>query len=116
MNAVHLKDVRFHAFHGVYEQEAVTGGDYEVNLSVWYPSGHVITRLEDTINYVRLYAILLDAMQQRYSLLESLAADVCHTIRQEFPVIKEIRMEVYKLRPPITHFEGKTGITYQQSY
>ncbi len=116
MIAVHLKDLKFHAHHGLYAGEEKTGGPFEVNLSVWYLPDAPITQLHQTINYVTLFEIVKQQMHQRNSLLEIVAENICSNIYASFNVIKKVEISIYKCSPPIEGFEGKTGITMQKTY
>ncbi len=116
MIAVHLKDITFHAHHGLYKGEEKTGGRFEVNLTAWYdPMGSVKT-LEQTINYVVLFEIVKEQMQLRSGLIENVAENICETIKTRFPEITEIILDIYKSSPPIENFTGKVGITMHKQY
>jgi 7,8-dihydroneopterin aldolase/epimerase/oxygenase len=116
MIAVHLKELKFHAHHGLYAGEDKTGGPFEVNLSVYYQEDEKIISLEQTINYVALFEIVRQRMMQKSSLIETVAQDICDTIKTGFPVIMEIKLEIDKCSPPIENFEGKTGITLHKTF
>jgi 7,8-dihydroneopterin aldolase/epimerase/oxygenase len=116
MIAVHLKELKFHAFHGLYEGEEKVGGPFEVNLSVWYNPAEPVTSIEQTINYVVLFDVVKQHMQERSSLLEIVAEKICHTIKSHFPVITEIKIDIDKCSPPIENFQGKTGITLHKTF
>ncbi len=116
MIAVHLKDLKFHAYHGLYAGEKKVGGLFEVNLSVWYNPGEPVTSIEQTINYVVLFNIVKQHMQQQTNLLEMVAENICATIKTHFPVITEINLDIYKCSPPIENFQGKTGITMHKTF
>lgn len=116
MIAVHLKELKFHAHHGLYQGEEKTGGPFEVNLSVWYQPEGRITSIKQTINYVLLFEIVKQRMMQKSSLIETVAEDICDTIRSRFPVITEIKIDIYKCSPPIENFTGKTGITLHKTF
>ena len=53
---VFLEDIRFHAFHGVMEQERMTGGDFIVSLKVKFPFAPSLQsdNVQDTLNYAQL--------------------------------------------------------------
>ena len=53
---IYLKNVRFHAYHGVLQQERIVGNDYVVNLVVDYDftSAMETDELSATINYAEL--------------------------------------------------------------
>lgn len=116
MIVVHLKELKFHAHHGLYAGEETVGGPFEVNLSVWYNPGGPVTSIDQTINYVILFNIVKQHMQERTGLLEMVAENICQAIKERFPVILEIKIDIYKCSPPIENFQGKTGITMQKTY
>jgi 7,8-dihydroneopterin aldolase/epimerase/oxygenase len=116
MIAVHLKELKFHSFHGLYAGEEKIGGPFEVNLTVWYEPSAPVTSLEQTINYVTLFEIVKQRMQQRSSLLEIVAEEICSNIYSSFNVIVKMELSIYKCSPPIEGFEGKTGITMIKTY
>jgi 7,8-dihydroneopterin aldolase/epimerase/oxygenase len=116
MIAVHLKELKFHSHHGLYAGEDKTGGPFEVNLSVYYEPAGPITSIEQTINYVALFEIVKQRMMQKSSLIETVAQDICDTIKTRFPVIMEIKVEIDKCSPPIENFQGKTGITLHKTF
>ena len=55
-----LKDVRFHAFHGVMPQETKVGADFIVNLRIGYPLEQAMESDEvgDTLNYAEVYDLV----------------------------------------------------------
>jgi 7,8-dihydroneopterin aldolase/epimerase/oxygenase len=116
MTGVHLKDLQFHAHHGLYAGEEKTGGPFEVQLSVWYQPAGAVTKLEQTINYAVLFAIVKQHMMERSSLIEITAENICEHIYKSFPFIKKTEISIFKCSPPIENFEGKTGITMQKTY
>jgi 7,8-dihydroneopterin aldolase/epimerase/oxygenase len=115
MIAVHLKELKFHAHHGLYPGEEKVGGPFEVNLSVWYKPDGPVRSIHQTINYVALFEIVKQRMLVRSSLLEAVAEDICDTIVNRFPMITEIKLDIDKCSPPIENFKGKTGITMHKT-
>jgi dihydroneopterin aldolase len=116
MNAVHLKDLKFHAHHGLYPGEEKTGGPFEVHVSVYYNADGPVTALHQTINYVTLFDIVKQQMAVRSNLIETVAENICSNIYAAFPVIEEIEVTIFKCSPPVPGFEGKTGITLKKNY
>ena len=57
---IFLKNIRFHAYHGVLEQENMVGNDYLVNLSLEYDFTRAMQtdELSGTINYAEVYELL----------------------------------------------------------
>src|SRR5882757_2033114 len=95
---VELSHLRFFAFHGLYAEELKTGNEFEVNAKVSFNSGkELITRLRDTINYVRLYNIIHEVMQHPEPLLETVAMKVAAEIHKELPPISSVEIQIIKL-------------------
>ena len=59
-NQVTLRGLRFHAYHGVLEQERKTGGDFLVSLRVGFPIEKAMCSddVSDTLNYAALYEMV----------------------------------------------------------
>jgi dihydroneopterin aldolase len=116
MIIVELKKVHFHAFHGLYEEEKKAGNDYEFNLSVSWDAEALITHLNETVNYVKLYELVKAEMNNPRQLLETLLMELAEIIHQEFLFVKEINMSIAKLNAPILNFIGSTSVTFKKTY
>ena len=97
-----LKDVRFHAFHGVMPQETKVGADF-VNLRIGYPLEQAIESDEvgDTLNYAEVYDLVKQEMKQPSKLLEHVAGRIVQTIGQHFPLVTSIDLTLMKQNPPM---------------
>ena len=100
---IHLRQLRFHAFHGVMPQEQLVGADFLLNLKVGYPLQRAMQSDEvgDTLNYVALYDLVAREMQQPSKLLEHVAGRIAEAISQAFPKVTSIDLELTKLNPPM---------------
>ena len=100
---IHLRQVRFHVFHGVLPQEQQVGADFLLDLKVGYPLARAMQSDEvgDTLNYVALYALVAREMQQPSKLLEHVAERMAEAISQTFPRVTSIDLELTKLNPPM---------------
>lgn len=98
-----LRDLRFHAFHGVLPQERLVGGNFVVDLRVGYPLAQAMTsdRVDDTLNYASLYALVEREMQQPSSLLEHVAGRIAQAIAKTFPEALSIDLMLTKQNPPM---------------
>ena len=98
-----LRDLRFHAFHGVLPQERLVGGNFVVDLRVGYPLAQAMTsdRVDDTLNYASLYALVEREMQQPSSLLEHVAGRIAQAIAKPFPEALSIDLTLTKQNPPM---------------
>ena len=100
---IHLRKVRFHAFHGVMSQEQLVGADFLLDLRVGYPLGQAMQSDEvgDTLDYASLYALVAREMQQPSKLLEHVAGRIAEAISKAFPQVTSIDLELTKLNPPM---------------
>lgn len=98
-----LRDLRFHAFHGVLPQERLVGGNFVVDLRVGYPLAQAMTsdRVDDTLNYASLYTLVEREMQQPSSLLEHVAGRIAQAIAKTFPEALSIDLTLTKQNPPM---------------
>ena len=100
---IHLRQLRFHAFHGVMPQEQLVGADFLLDLKVGYPLQRAMQSDEvgDTLNYAALYDLVAREMQQPSKLLEHVAGRIAEAISQAFPKVTSIDLELTKLNPPM---------------
>lgn len=117
MLTVELRNLQFHAFHGIYEGESKTGNDYEVTLTVSYQEKDLPAyELKEVLNYAELYDIIAKRMGIAVPLLEEVAEGILRTIKHQYSYIKETRVSIYKLQPPIEGLRGKVGITLEKKF
>ena len=100
--SIKLERMRFHAFHGVMEQERKVGNDFEVSVEVWYPFEKALysDKLEDTLNYATLYDIVAREMAVPSQLLEHVAGRIITAIKKEIPAATAGELSITKLHPP----------------
>ena len=100
---IHLRQVRFHAFHGVLSQERQVGADFVLDLKVGYPLEQAMQSDEvtDTLNYAALYDLVAHEMQQPSKLLEHVVGRMAEAIGKTFPQVTSIDLELIKLNPPM---------------
>ena len=109
---IFLRNVRFHAFHGVLPQERQVGGDFLVNLRVGYPVEKAMESDEvgDTLNYATLFDLVKREMQIPSQLLEHVAGRIAKAIMADFPAVTSIDLELTKLNPPMGADSDGAGI------
>lgn len=100
---ISLRNVRFHAFHGVMPQERRVGGDFLVNLRVGYPLEQAMQsdEVSDTLNYAALYEVVKTEMMQPSNLLEHVAGRIADAIVKHFPQVTSIDLALTKQNPPM---------------
>ena len=99
---IYLKNVRFHAYHGVLQQERIVGNDYVVNLVVDYDftSAMETDELSATINYAELYEIIKKEMAIPSKLLEHVVGRIGKRVFSEYSAIRQIQLAITKENPP----------------
>ena len=112
MLSIHLNNVFFFAYHGLYEHEKLNGNNFEVNLTVNYQPTKLITNISETINYVAVYELLNNRMQLATPLLETLVMDIANQILAQFPLVEDTYISIKKMQPPIANFDGSVGVSY----
>lgn len=97
-----LDHIKFHAHHGVLEQERRVGNDFEVTLQLQYPFHNATEsdNLADTVNYAEVYDVVAAEMSVPSRLLEHVAGRIVRSLRTRFPLIEGGTVTVAKLTPP----------------
>ena len=100
---ISLRNVRFHAFHGVMPQERKVGADFLVNLRVGYPLEQAMQsdEVSDTLNYAALYEVVKTEMMQPSNLLEHVAGRIADAVVKRFPQVASIDLDLTKQNPPM---------------
>ena len=113
MLTIALSNIRIHGYHGVHEEETKTGGDFEVNMLVYFKPVHIPVRhLDETIDYTQLYEVIKLRMQKPTKLLETLATEIAQEILNRFSKVEEVSISIKKLNPPIPFFTGIISAEY----
>lgn len=107
-----LETMKFHAFHGVLEEERIIGGDFLVDLSYTLDTNAVETDLlTDTISYADLYVRVKKEMMQTSQLIEHVAGRILLAIKKSYPQIQKTTVCVSKLNPPVSGEVGRATVT-----
>lgn len=98
-----LREVRFHAFHGVMPQERKVGADFTVTLRVKADLSRPVfsDNVNDTLNYAALYDVLKREMVQPSRLLEHIAGRIGQAVFDSFPQVETADVMLTKLNPPM---------------
>lgn len=117
MITVHLSQLRFFAYHGVYPAEALTGNDFEIDVDVAYDeTGMDLKDIDSMINYEKLFAIVHDRMQINTPLLETIAEDIIASVRELYAYVSSVTITIMKLNAPISKLRGRVGVTLSKTF
>lgn len=99
---IFLRQLRFHAFHGVLDQERRVGNDYVINVVAECDFTHAMLtdELEDTVNYAEIYRVVKEEMAFPSKLLEHVAGKIGERLFNEFPYLQSLDISIMKVNPP----------------
>jgi len=103
---IELEDMEFYAYHGCYNEEQTNGNKFIVNLKVKTDVSIPAKsdKIEDALDYVKIYELIKTEMAQRSHLLEHIASRILDKLFEQFYKIITAEVRVSKISPPI---EGK---------
>ncbi len=103
MGKVMLEGMEFYARHGYYEEERIIGNKYSVDVEMELDFEEAVEedKLEGTVNYEKVYAMVAEVMSIDATLLEHLAGKIIKRIKTKFPHVQAIRVRVSKYNPPV---------------
>ncbi len=109
---IYLRNVRFHAFHGVLPQEGIVGNDYLVNLVLDYDFSSALKTddLQGTLNYAEVYQKVREEMVVPSKLLEHVAGRIAHRLFSDFPEIQKLQLSITKVNPPMGSDSDGAGV------
>lgn len=109
---IYLRNVRFHAFHGVLPQEGIVGNDYLVNLMLDYDFSSALKTddLQGTLNYAEVYQKVREEMAVPSKLLEHVAGRIAHRLFSDFPEIQKLQLSITKVNPPMGADSDGAGV------
>lgn len=109
---IYLRNVRFHAFHGVLPQEGIVGNDYLVNLVLDYDFSSAMKTddLQGTLNYAEVYQKVREEMAVPSKLLEHVAGRIAHRLFSDFPEIQKLQLSITKVNPPMGSVSDGAGV------
>lgn len=109
---IYLRNVRFHAFHGVLPQEGIVGNDYLVNLVLDYDFSSAMKTddLQGTLNYAEVYQKVREEMAVPSKLLEHVAGRIAHRLFSDFTEIQKLQLSITKVNPPMGADSDGAGV------
>ena len=106
----------FVGYHGLYPEEKKLGNNYSVEIDIDFtPKQGVIDQLDQTIDYVHVYAIVKKWMEIPTPLLETLVGKIADDILSSQPLANRVFVKITKLHLPISSFEGNVSVKIEKS-
>jgi len=114
---IELRGLQFYSFHGLYEEEKKAGGDFVVDVWAKFPAeDHILTSIDETVNYAELFSIVKKEMDQPRELLETIAQSIAEKIYAKYNVIKQVEIRIEKKKAPIVGLSGSVAASYKKVY
>ena len=112
---IYLNDLLFNGFHGVYPAEKKIGNTFKVDIRIQMtPATKTIHKLEDTIDYVKVYALIQKIMAVPTPLLETIVANIADQILAANPIAELVYVKITKLQLSVPYFEGTTAVDIER--
>jgi len=113
---ISLNKLLFVGYHGLYPEEKKLGNNYSVEIDIDFnPKQSIIDQLDQTIDYVHVYAIVKKWMEIPTPLLETLVGKIADDILSSQPLANRVFVKITKLHLPISFFEGNVSVKIEKS-
>ncbi|MEA5128113.1 MAG: dihydroneopterin aldolase [Proteiniphilum sp.] len=102
--SIELKNMHFFAYHGVLEHETIHGNNFSVTLrfSADLSEACISDEVVDTVNYAEVYELVKEEMATPSKLIEHAAYRILRRVKEAFPRIDRVEVELSKMNPPVT--------------
>ena len=112
---IYLNDLIFNGFHGVYPAEKKIGNTFKVDVRIQMtPATKTIHKLEDTIDYVQVYALIQKIMAVPTPLLETIVANIADQILAANPIAELVYVKITKQQLSVPYFEGTIAVDIER--
>jgi dihydroneopterin aldolase len=113
---IYLNDLIFNGFHGVYSAEKKIGNTFKVDLRIQLtPTTKTIDQLEQTIDYVQVYALIQKIMAVPTPLLETIVTNIADQILEAHPMAESVYVKITKQQLSVPYFEGTTAVDIERT-
>jgi dihydroneopterin aldolase len=103
MAIISLEGIKMFAHHGFYEEEAILGNEFVIDLSV-DASILVAAKRDDlfkSVNYETLFYLCKVEMREPAKLIETVAQRIVDRIEEHFENVNGVRIKLSKMAPPL---------------
>ena len=113
---ISLDKLVFFGYHGLYAEEKKLGNTYIVDVLIDFTAKKsIIDNLEQTIDYVQVYALIKKWMSIPTPLLETLVGKMADDILKEQLLAEKVMVKITKQHLPIAEFEGTASVSIEKS-
>lgn len=113
MDYIHLNEMEFYGYHGVFAEETKLGQRFRLTLSlaVDLKQAGETDELEQTVHYGEVYGLCKDIVEgEPKKLLEAVAERLASKVMEDFPLVKGVRVLLVKPDPPIPGYYKSVAV------
>jgi 7,8-dihydroneopterin aldolase/epimerase/oxygenase len=117
-DAIFLKGLALHAFHGMMQHEAKVGQTFHFDLQLALDLGSAsrTDKLKDTVSYDLVTKTATEAFcGHRYRLVEAAAGAVANAVLARCHQVRSVRVTVHKPHAPIAATFDDVGVTIERA-
>lgn len=109
---IQLNNIELYGYHGLYKEETILGNTFIINLKIEFiPVVHKINSIAETIDYVEVYSLVKERMQQPTPLLETIVEDIATSIFEKFSIAQKVEIEITKTKVFINTLNGNMSVS-----
>jgi dihydroneopterin aldolase len=113
---IYLNDLIFNGFHGVYPAEKKIGNTFKLDLRIQLtPTTKTIDQLDQTIDYVQVYALIQKIMEVPTPLLETIVTNIADQILAAHPMAESVYVKITKQQLSVPYFQGTTAVDIERT-
>jgi dihydroneopterin aldolase len=113
---IYLNDLIFNGYHGVYPSEKKIGNTFKLDLRIQLtPTTKTIDQLEQTIDYVQVYALIQKIMAVPTPLLETIVTNIADQILAAHPMAESVYVKITKQQLSVPYFQGTTAVDIERT-
>ncbi len=104
MDKIIMKNMAFHSYHGVFQEEKKLGQKFFVDTILYLDlkQAGIHDDLNASVNYGDVYKVIKDIVEkENYDLLEALSEKICKDIICNFDKIERVEVEIRKPEAPV---------------
>ncbi|MEY4927242.1 MAG: dihydroneopterin aldolase [Bacteroidota bacterium] len=118
MNTIAVEGMRFYAKHGFYNQEAILGGWYSVDVyaSTDFRKAAANDELGETLNYETIFLISKFQMAKPAKLIETVAYNIINDIKHKYSGIQVLKVRITKHFPPLGGDVARAIVEIEETY
>lgn len=117
MGKIIFEALEFYSYHGLLEEEQKIGAQYNIDLELDldFSAAAATDNIEGTIDYSKIYDVVLAEMNKKSKLIEHVAGRVIAMLFVTFKQIEYIKIKLTKLKPPINGGVNAVSVVIEKS-